>query len=76
MLGTISLRFRDGTTEKGESLYTLAKRYYGKYPVSGRKVGKKEGDKFKLLTLKQALVEVCLGLTGLFVFGLFELNFV
>jgi hypothetical protein len=52
------LFFEDETKKKSESLHVLATKYYGKYSSQSRKCGKKEGDKFKALTLKQALVDV------------------
>ena len=60
LLGTITLHFRDGTKKKSQSLYHLANRYFEKWGVQMRKPSKKEGEKHKTLTLKQALREVSL----------------
>lgn len=58
LLGVISLGFEDAT--ETNELYACVKMYCGRYGSSsgGRKVNKKDGDKFKQLTMKQALVEV------------------
>jgi hypothetical protein len=58
LLGTITLYFEDSTTKKCHSLYHLADSYYAKHKIQRRTPNKKDGEKHKTLTLKQALVEV------------------
>ena len=60
LLGTIQLHFRDETTKKSQNLYQLANRYFEKWGAQMRRPNKKEGAKYKSLTLKQALREVSL----------------
>lgn len=67
LLGTITLHFEEVTADnnsnrssrkKKASLLKLSQKYYDQHGIQRRNVNKKDGGKHKVLTMKQALMEV------------------